>query len=328
MIMRTYDMVEDLHDPVKLLGLTAARDQPPLMERSHRHNDVELNLVETGAMTYFFGARAATFEARRLALFWGAMPHQLAHVEDGTRYVCVTIPLPIFLQWPLPETLIRRFFSGEPLLDGATDEARADVHLFRQWCDDVERGTAEARVVVLLEMEARLRRLAMRLASGSDEAIPEPFSLSGPAWGNGSSFAEASGRAERRSVDPLLYVAQIAQCLVERHAEAVRVEDIAREIGLSPNYAMALFRAHFGLTMGAFLAQYRVANAQRLLLTTDMGMLTIALEVGFGSLSRFYRAFNAQCGCPPNVYRARVRRPNNQSHHDHENREQAIWTRH
>jgi transcriptional regulator GlxA family with amidase domain len=52
-----------------------------------------------------------------------------------------------------------------------------------------------------------------------------------------------------------------------------------------------------------YLTQYRVAHAQRLLVTTDLPVLEIALACGFNSLSRFYAAFKKICGRSPRTYR-------------------------
>ena len=70
---------------------------------------------------------------------------------------------------------------------------------------------------------------------------------------------------------------------------------------------MTLFRRTFGLSIGAYLTQYRVADAQRLLATTDARIVDVALAAGFGSLSRFYAAFGQACGRSPRAYRAHVR---------------------
>ena len=53
-----------------------------------------------------------------------------------------------------------------------------------------------------------------------------------------------------------------------------------------------------------YLAQHRVAHAQRLLLTTDASVAAIGLDCGFGSASQFYAVFKRACGVAPGAYRA------------------------
>jgi AraC-like DNA-binding protein len=41
-----------------------------------------------------------------------------------------------------------------------------------------------------------------------------------------------------------------------------------------------------------------------MLVTSDAKVLKVAMEAGFGSLSRFNVAFRSLCGCSPREYRA------------------------
>ena len=51
----------------------------------------------------------------------------------------------------------------------------------------------------------------------------------------------------------------------------------------------------------------RVAEAQRLLLTTSLRVTEIAESAGFGSLSSFYEHVSAASGMSPREYRRRQR---------------------
>jgi len=85
------------------------------------------------------------------------------------------------------------------------------------------------------------------------------------------------------------------------------IETIGREVGLHPNYAMSLFRKAFGTTLIDYLTQHRVSHAQRLLATTDQKIVDVALNSGFGSISRFNDAFRRACSCSPRDYRSQHR---------------------
>jgi AraC-like DNA-binding protein len=61
------------------------------------------------------------------------------------------------------------------------------------------------------------------------------------------------------------------------------------------------------MTIGEYIQQYRVAQAQRLLATSEESVLTIALQTGFGSTSSFYATFKKIVGCAPLDYRRTVR---------------------
>lgn len=70
---------------------------------------------------------------------------------------------------------------------------------------------------------------------------------------------------------------------------------------------MALFQQTFGTTLLKYVTQLRLSTAQRLLVSTDELILTIALRSAFTSLSRFNEAFRKSFGCTPREYRRRHR---------------------
>jgi AraC-like DNA-binding protein len=102
-------------------------------------------------------------------------------------------------------------------------------------------------------------------------------------------------------------VEQMACLIAQRYAERITIETIGRAVGLHPNYAMSLFRKAFGTTLIDYLTQHRVSHAQRLLATTDQKIVDVALNSGFGSISRFNDAFRRACDCSPRDYRHRHR---------------------
>jgi len=64
-------------------GFTCVRWRPSVMTRPDRHNEIEINLLRSGALTYLLGGRKVRIEAQRLSVFWAAMPHQILQF-DGT----------------------------------------------------------------------------------------------------------------------------------------------------------------------------------------------------------------------------------------------------
>jgi AraC-like DNA-binding protein len=98
--------------------------------------------------------------------------------------------------------------------------------------------------------------------------------------------------------------AELMASYVARHyQEAVSAEQVARDVHLHPNYAMTLFKRTFHTTLIDFLTHYRIAQAQRLLATTEAKVIDVAMQSGFRTSSRFYEAFQRACGCSPSQYR-------------------------
>jgi AraC-like DNA-binding protein len=273
--------------PLVNMGLTGYHGPAGLMPLAHRHNEVELNYVAAGAITYSFGGREATVAAGQVALFWAALPHRTVQIAEATIFTWLTVPLAVVLHWHLPPDLQRPLLDGKILLDPptpATLRLALDRLAFPQWAADLQPESGVPARIVLLEIEARLRRLALDLAAAS----PAGPALRPPVGGEG-----VVQKADR-----------MAEFISAHYTEPLRVADIAGRVGLHPNYAMTLFRARHGLSIGDYLTQHRVAHAQRLLVTTEAGVLAIALDSGFHSLSRFYVAFRRMCGQSPQAFRA------------------------
>ena len=62
------------------------------------------------------------------------------------------------------------------------------------------------------------------------------------------------------------------------------------------------------MTLLEYITQRRVSCAQRLMATTDMKILDIANESGFGSQGQFYSCFKRLTGEAPAHFRRSMRR--------------------
>jgi AraC-like DNA-binding protein len=278
---------------ISAFGLANDRFQPVLMKRAHRHNEVELNFIEQGSLTYLFGGVRMSLQAGQTALFWATVPHQLMRVEERTLLHWITIPFATFLQWQLPDILTHQIICGRFVADAQETEAmhpQENQRLFRQWYADLQQDSPEHRKVVLLEVEARLRRLALSMGTQDND------------------FTKQEGMLASLPSGELSSVERVACFISEHYTESLSVEQIAQTVHLHPNYMMSLFRRSFGMSIIDYITQYRVSHAQFLLVTTDANASEIALKAGFGSVSRFYTAFKEVCGQSPVAYRATLRK--------------------
>jgi AraC-like DNA-binding protein len=250
------------------------------MAAFHRHREIELNLVLRGSLTYLIGGRRLTVNAGQLALLWAAMPHRLMSSSPQAEVFWLTVPLGDVLRWNLPQQLVQAMLGGQAVHSEATDAT--DQGRFESWADLLnQRASAEARRIVLLELEARLRRLALNWAATMPAGKPKGVALVGAAD----------------------HVEKMAAFMAEHYQQPLKVAEIAAAAGLHPHYATTLFRAALGVGLSEYLTQSRIAHAQRLLLTTDLPVLDIMHEVGFRSTSRFHEAFVQACGVAPRVFR-------------------------
>jgi AraC family transcriptional regulator, melibiose operon regulatory protein len=254
------------------------------MRRPDHHNEIELNFIESGSVTYLLGGDKITLQAGRLTAFWAAIPHQIIDFGEKTAYFVVTIPLPWFLQWRLPQHFSQGLMQGVVMTAPNSSGAETDRERFAQWEKDLVTNNEVLVKAVLLEMQARLVRFALD--------VP----LSRPAGAK-------SSRSDRPVREALNRVERMACFIAQRYTDKLTVQDIAEHAQLHPNYAMNLFQRTFGTTLINYLTQHRVSHAQRLLATSDDSIADIAFSSGFNSISRFNDAFRRVCGCSPRDYR-------------------------
>lgn len=269
-------------------GLWVRRGEAPAMLRAHRHDDLEVNLVLDGRLDYLFGGSRVGVEAGEIGLFWAATPHRLIPLKaEETSDVCwVHVPLTTVLSWALPHRDLNEILLNRLIVVPADAVERDVESMFESWRRDFQSG--EGETIALLEAHALIRRaLRHHLQSAVD--------------------AEEGTTASSVTSDGMRRVTMMARFMVAHFREAISIPDIAYSAQLSPNYAMTLFRATVGTTLGQYLTRCRVAEAQRLLLTTSMTTLAIAHASGFGSQSGFYEHFTRMCGCSPGAYRRRLR---------------------
>jgi AraC-like DNA-binding protein len=264
-------------------GFSCVRWTPSAMPRYDRHNEIELNLLERGRLVYLLGGGKVVVPAGRLTVFWAGVAHRILDYERLTDYFVLTIPLAWFLQWRLPDDFTQRLLHGETVMESDEGRLASDRARFELWCEDARVGSEDRRHISLLEVEARLRRLALCMTA----RLPRRSRRS-PAVAD----QRLLSRAE-----------QMAGFIAQNYTQPLTAETISRHVGLHPNYAMALFRQTFGTTLIKYVTEHRLTHAQRLLVTTQDPILHIALNSGFGSLSRFNEAFRQSFGCTPREYR-------------------------
>ena len=263
-------------------GLRSQSVKPSSLNQAHSHREVELNLIETGSITYIFGGQQIILEAGELAIFWAAIPHHIIAVTEPTSMHWLTIPLTNFMQWDLPNWFAESIFSAQMVVTSSPNLA-FELANIKQWQRDISSNANEKLRVMLLEIEARLWRLAF--ATNPQQTINKRTAV-----------------YENKPIG-FRQAQQMARFMASHYTEDLSIQNITDCVKLHPNYAMGIFRKHYQMSLLAYLTQFRVAHAQRLLLVTDNLIKDIAFASGFGSISQFYATFKKVCGHSPRQYR-------------------------
>lgn len=264
-------------------GFTCERWTPAPMSRADRHNEIEINFISRGSITYLLGGKIIHFEAASLNAFWAARPHQIIEYQPDAEYFVATVPLSWFIQREFPDPLVKLLMRGEVATEATPNEGEQDRSRFEFWRRDLLRNDPELRAIVLLELEARLRRLAGRL---EDDLAREQ-------------------RRGRHPLQPreLSKVEQMASLIAQRFTDPLDVGTVAETVGLSRNDANRFFKRSLGTTIVDYIKHTRISHAQQLLATSRLRIVEIAFSAGFNSISRFNEVFRDACGCTPRSYR-------------------------
>lgn len=85
--------------------------------------------------------------------------------------------------------------------------------------------------------------------------------------------------------------------------EELRVGPLAVKLAISERHLRSKFQEQFGVSIGAYLRNYRIRRAIGLLASSDLSLAEIADRCGYGSSASFYRAFLKHTGFPPKDFR-------------------------
>jgi AraC family transcriptional regulator, melibiose operon regulatory protein len=267
----------------KPYGLTVKKLTPKLMTRPNRHNEIEINLLTGGSLTYLINDRKTKVSSKRLTIFWALIPHQIIYFDNNTPFYACTIPFAQFMNWQLPAPFVDHVLNGDVVNAATNKDYRYDKYLMESWLQDLSVGDAKYLDVAKKEMCARLHRFSLN-------SIPAE-------WGE---YKEGDHEfSQHDKVEKMIIF------IARNYKQPIKNEDIGKAAGLHPDYANSIFKKSFGTTLNQYVLQQRLLYTQRQLSVSDNSITEIAYEAGFNSLSRFNASFREKCNCSPREYRKR-----------------------
>lgn len=94
-------------------------------------------------------------------------------------------------------------------------------------------------------------------------------------------------------------LARVWNLVQDRFREPLALAEAARAAGFETTYFCRYFKRRVGIGFPAFLQRFRLAVAVRLLATTDLSVLEVSSQCGFGSVRSLERATRRWLGCAP-----------------------------
>lgn len=281
-----------LHQEGMPEGLSIVRNSRFNPVPEHVHDYVEISYVYRGRAPQIVNGAALTLAQNEVLLLDAACPHAVGELDEHDIMLSVIISRPM-LRRSLEQSLSPASAVSRFLLNALNDETdhRGHVHFH----------TGGSRRVRRYMQEMLCERLDPTAAS--PQIVSRLFELL---------LVELMQSYEVTLLQtdaPALPSAQVAAAMgfIERHARDCALDDLARHLHLSPNYASALLKRQTGRTFMQLVQEGRLTRAATLL---DAGATaeTAAHEAGYANMSFFYKKFAERYGCTPAAYRQRLPR--------------------
>ena len=113
-----------------------------------------------------------------------------------------------------------------------------------------------------------------------------------------SSFSHAERNPESRRVK------KVKQYINDHYTETLKLEDLARLVGMTPTSFSRFFRLRTGKTLSDYVLDIRLGFAARMLVDSTKNISEICFECGFNNLSNFNRIFKSRRGVTPKEFRS------------------------
>ena len=88
----------------------------------------------------------------------------------------------------------------------------------------------------------------------------------------------------------------------EHIQEDITINDLAEASAFSPWYARRLFQKYLNMTPAVYIRRLRLSKSALKLRDEQVNVLDVALDMGFGSVDGYQRAFRREFGCNPKEY--------------------------
>jgi AraC-like DNA-binding protein len=100
-----------------------------------------------------------------------------------------------------------------------------------------------------------------------------------------------------------VYVKYAVDYMISHRREKIKIDEIARTIGISRGYLAGSFKKEMGVSPQEYLINFRMDYAASLLKKTSNPICDISAEVGYNDAMAFSKAFKQKFGMSPTAYR-------------------------
>ena len=288
------DLLEKLEYPSKNFPVIFSEDRMDEFLNGefnyHWHNDFEFGMIIKGKARYYIHYGNNQEECRDLAEGDGVFInskslHRVVQLKPGTVEFDFVFPSDLFSELPLGEIyqnnvvpILKSSLAGlflhkneegdKPLLDSIKK-----MHRLKSYDQGYELNC--------LELMCRIWRQLFEKVSKMKK-LPD--------------ISKAEQMQDQRMRVMLSYIHA-------HYKEKIPVNSVAEAASISRSECFRCFRSVIGKTPAEYIMQYRLSQAARRLINTDMTLSEICFSCGFKSMSYFGKLFRENWGVSPGQYR-------------------------
>ena len=275
------------------LFLAESVRNPPILV-SHRHLELELNLVVNGEITYLLDGRSYTFGRGSLLWFFPSQEHQIVHRSPDAQYY-----IGVFT----PEMIQRAGRSGT-YADLGKQEV-GDVGILHCILDPARFDLLARMMAEIMEGSLDSDLLNREAGFGVDSSFRyqhhDPDALNA-GLGHLVLLAWRYQQAAETRTDSLKLHASVRQALalMSENPESESLGELAKKCSISEAYLSRIFRKQVGIPLSQYRNTIRLGRFWECYVEGGSSNITEAMfEAGFGSYAQFYKVFRAQYGRGP-----------------------------
>ena len=261
----------------------------------HQHEELELNLVLSGTVTYVIGNRRYTFQSGDLFwLFPAQVHHAIKRSADAKYYVASFKPSLIQRSaiGPKYQPLLKKHGPSSSLLHCTLPPA-----LFDEACQLMNHALRDG-----LDPDTLNREVGYGLSPGFQYQHRDPDLLNATlasilllCW-NAQLESQKAGQSSplHQSIFKVIE-------LLRAEKEPLSLTDLATQSGSSPAHLCRLFKKELGVTLTTYRNFLRLDRAWQLLRSSQsrLNLTQLAYDSGFNSYGSFYRTCRIKYGRDP-----------------------------
>ncbi|WP_339851515.1 AraC family transcriptional regulator [Paenibacillus sp. FSL W7-1088] len=250
----------------------------------HTHNGYEIHYFIQGDATFLIGDRIYKPLPGDMFIFRGGVPHRInpsREIVYKRSFVNFTELLLLdMLAVSQLENLMSIFRHPNGLLVHWPPEEREHITgIFKGIKEEMDAGNTGYKTMVKLSLTQLLLRIYRKMTS-------------------------------ERSVNDILFssqkqtsVSRVLHYLNQNYTESVSLDELSKTLHLNKYYICHSFKETTGYTISNYVIRKRVAEAKKMLLSTDAPILSISETLGFNTPVYFSRAFKQYVGVSPQAFR-------------------------